>query len=263
MPASARWSSSASPISSVGARRVAQAAKRLGGIEVGRQEVRPERRERRVEALGARLEQLDDRGVEADRDRAGDLEDEAGPAGRPAPALAGPVAVPRAVHPQVRPQLEAAVEPDQQVLAQRLDRVDRAGRRSRWTCGPGPGRARAARTSRPTRYGRRPAAVRKSVSPSGIGVGCLALPRAADGQAAIARRRSRPRAAGRGHGDSPTGSPSTLRMTSSRTRPSRRARPAPASAAAATSGSSAAGSVWSVEPPRSRYSAATPSTSTT
>ena len=38
----------------------------------------------------------------------------------------------------------------------------------RWTCGTGPGPlARAAVTVRPTRYGRSPAAVRKSVSPSG------------------------------------------------------------------------------------------------
>ena len=38
---------------------------------------------------------------------------------------------------------------------------------SRSTCGPG-ARALAAATSRPTRYGRSPAAVRASVSPSGI-----------------------------------------------------------------------------------------------
>src|SRR6185312_17537651 len=45
-------------------------------------------------------------------------------AGRAAPPFTGAVAVPRPVHPQVRPQFEAAVEPDQQVLALRLDRVD-------------------------------------------------------------------------------------------------------------------------------------------
>ena len=77
-----------------------------------------------MERLGALFEELDDRGVEADRDRARDLEDEPRPRRRPAPALARPVAMPRAVHPQVRPDLEAVVEADQQVLAERLDRGD-------------------------------------------------------------------------------------------------------------------------------------------
>ena len=124
IPARARWSSSASRDRHPGARRVAQAADRLVGIEIGRQQVRPEPPERRVERLGALLEELHDRGVEADRDRARDLDDEPGAPGRPAPALARPVAVPRAVHPQVGPDLEAVVEADQQVLAEGLDRGD-------------------------------------------------------------------------------------------------------------------------------------------
>ena len=78
----------------------------------------------RVKRFGARLEQLDLGGVEADRDRAIDFQHEPCPTGRPPPALAGSIAVPRAVHPQVGTQLEAAVEPDQQVLALRLDRVN-------------------------------------------------------------------------------------------------------------------------------------------
>ena len=49
-------------------------------------------------------------------------------AGGAAPALTRPVAVPRAVHPQVRPHLEAVVEPDQQVLALRLDGRSRSPR---------------------------------------------------------------------------------------------------------------------------------------
>ena len=93
-----------------------------------------------MERLGARLEQLDHGGVEADRDRARDLEHEARPTGRPAPALARPVAVPRAVHPEMRPQLEAVVEPDQQVLAERLDRGDRRARDPARPAAPGPGR---------------------------------------------------------------------------------------------------------------------------
>ena len=97
---------------------------RLSAVEVGREQVGPEPRERRMDGLGARLEQFDDGGIETDGDRPIDLEDEPGTAGWAAPSFAGAVAVPRAVHPQVGPQLEAAVEPDQQVLALRLDRVD-------------------------------------------------------------------------------------------------------------------------------------------
>ena len=102
-------------------RRIASAC-----VEVGRQQVRPEPPERRVERLGALLEELDDRGIEADRDGARDLQHEPGTTGRAPPALAGPIAVPRAVHPQVGPDLEAVVEPDEQVLAERLDRGDLA-----------------------------------------------------------------------------------------------------------------------------------------
>src|SRR6188474_975197 len=72
----------------------------------------------------ALFEKLDDRGVEADRDRTRNLDDEPGASGRSPPTLARLVAVPRAVHPQVGPDLEAVVETDQQVLAERLDRGD-------------------------------------------------------------------------------------------------------------------------------------------
>ena len=81
-------------------------------------------RARRAEG-GARppaLEQLDDGRVEADGDRAGNLEDER------APGRAGGASAPRArsgataVHPEVRPELQPVVEADQQVLAVRLDR---------------------------------------------------------------------------------------------------------------------------------------------
>ena len=123
-PAIARWSSSATPIFEAGALREPIAAMHLGGIEVGAEQVRTEPGQRRVEMLRPRLEQLDDRGVEADRDRAIDLEHEARPTGRSTPALTRPIAMPRAVHPQVGPQFQPAVEPDQQVLALRLDRVD-------------------------------------------------------------------------------------------------------------------------------------------
>ena len=77
-----------------------------------------------MDDLGAALEELDDRRVEADGDGARDLEDERGARRRAAPRLARAVAVPRAVQPEVRPQLEAAVELDEQVLAGGVDGVD-------------------------------------------------------------------------------------------------------------------------------------------
>ncbi len=77
-----------------------------------------------MERLGPLLEELDDRGVEADGHGARDLDDQAGPGRRPAPRFAGPVAMPRAVHPQVGPDLEPVVEADQEVLAERLDGGD-------------------------------------------------------------------------------------------------------------------------------------------
>jgi hypothetical protein len=77
-----------------------------------------------VQRFGPLLEQLDDGRIEADGDRTIDLEDEPGPGRRPAPALPGPVAVPRAVHAQVRAQLEAAIEADEQVLALGIHALD-------------------------------------------------------------------------------------------------------------------------------------------
>ena len=78
MPASARWSRSASAIERSARSGRAKAAKRLISIEVGAEQVRSELPERRVERLGALLEELDDRCIEADRDRARDLEHEPG-----------------------------------------------------------------------------------------------------------------------------------------------------------------------------------------
>ena len=69
------------------------------------------------------------------------------------------------------PDLEAVVEADQEVLAERLDRGDLATDDAvDLRDGAGPA-VRAAVTVRPTRYGRSPAAVRKRVSPSGIRLG--------------------------------------------------------------------------------------------
>ena len=74
-----------------------------------------------MERLGALFEELDDRRIEADRDGARHLEHQSGTPGRTAPALVGAVAMPRAVHAQMGPDLEAVVEPDEQVLAERFD----------------------------------------------------------------------------------------------------------------------------------------------
>ena len=79
-----------------------------------------------MEDLGALFEKLYHRGVETDRDRAWDLDDQPGASGWSPPPLTGPVAVPRAVHPEVGPDLETVVEADQQVLAKGLDRGDLA-----------------------------------------------------------------------------------------------------------------------------------------
>ena len=122
-----------------------------------------------MDRLRAPLEQLDRRGIEADGDRARHLEHEAGPGRWTPPALVRAVAVPRAVHAEVGPDLEPVREADEEVLADRVDRLDpHPDDPPDLGHGPGP-RVRAAVTTRPTRYGRRPAAVRASVSPSGIG----------------------------------------------------------------------------------------------
>ena len=88
------------------------------------EQIGSEPRERRMDRLGARLEQLDHRGIETDGDRAGHLDHESCPSGRAAPGLTRAVAVPGAVHSKMGSQLEAVVEPDQEILADRLDARD-------------------------------------------------------------------------------------------------------------------------------------------
>src|SRR4029077_6317770 len=101
------------------------AADRFIGIEGGIEQVRPEPAERGVERYRPCLEEIDGPGIEADRNRARDLEDEDGPGGRPAPGPARPVAMPRPVHAEVGPKLEAVAELDPEVLAGRDDVADR------------------------------------------------------------------------------------------------------------------------------------------
>src|SRR5258705_12049109 len=79
-----------------------------------------------MEVLGGLLEQLDHGRIETDGDGASDLDDQARTCRRTPPALPRPVAMPRAVHAQVGTELEATVEPKEQVLALRLDLVDAA-----------------------------------------------------------------------------------------------------------------------------------------
>ena len=261
MPASARWSSSASPIVDRRApasrrRRCASAASKSAASRSG-----PSRDSAGWSASARGLEQLDHRRVEADGDGARDLEDEPRPRRRPAPALAGPVAMPRAVHPQVGPELEAAVEPDQQVLALRLD-----ARRS--VCADdavGPAARAGARRARRDVAARRgtAAAPRRSERACRLqasGDQRRRRARTADQPAIAPRHEARTRAGAPrqvADGDSPTGSPSTLPMTSSRTRPSatsvaqRRAARPPRRPGRRTPAASGA-----TMPPRSRYSAA-------
>ena len=78
-----------------------------------------------MKRFGARLEQLHDRRVEADRDGVRDLDDQDRPGCRSAPRLAGSIAVPRPVHPEMSPDLEPVRAADEQVLADRLHRFDR------------------------------------------------------------------------------------------------------------------------------------------
>ena len=104
--------------------RQAQASMRFRRIKGRGEQIRPQARQRRMEVFRALLEEFDDRSIEADRDRARHLQHQSRPRRRPSPALAGSIAVPRPVHAQVRPDLQAAVEPDEQVLAKRLHGVD-------------------------------------------------------------------------------------------------------------------------------------------
>ena len=202
-----------------------------------------------MERLGALLEELDDRGVEADRDRARDLEDEARPAGRPAPSLTRSVAVPRAIHPQVGPDLEAVVEPDQQVLAERLDRGDLAADDPRHL-------RDGARPARPGRGDGPPDEVRPQ--PGGRPEEGVALGHSGPGpwrsedetaiagnEAGLEQERPERRRADLLAVDLADDQLTDATVGDERAQGTRRA-------VTATAGSSAAGSVWIVDPPRSR-----------
>lgn len=151
----------------LGPRRGPQPAPGLREVNVGSQEVGAEAAEGRMEVLSALFEELDDGHIERDGDRARDLEDERRAAGRAAPRLAGPVAMPRLA--------QAEMGWTSRPLSKRMSRFLPSESTS-VTVAPttfeiaGPGtRARAALTQRPRRCGRRPSAVRASESPSGIG----------------------------------------------------------------------------------------------
>src|SRR5262249_14989453 len=109
-----------------GLRRAEPSAGLLGVLRAeGRaKQVGSQARQRRVDPLEARFEELERWAVEADRDRVRRLEHELCACGRPPPALALRVAMPRTVHPEVAAELEAVVEANQEMLALGLDRRD-------------------------------------------------------------------------------------------------------------------------------------------
>ena len=182
----------------LGARRVAQPAMHLGGIEVGRQQVRPELRQRRVEVLGPRSRTARRPGRRS-RPR---------PRRRPR-ARGGPG---RAVGASARRADSGATSrssaggsgsarPPSNRISRFLPCDSTASMRLptiRWTCGTGPGPGPGP-PARPARRGT--AAGRRR-----CGRACrlrawwrwLALPGAADGQAAIAGTEPGRERAGRG-----------------------------------------------------------------
>ena len=121
-PQNTRWSSRTSarlaPGVVVGQQQLDAAAE----VGVGAAQVRPEPAEAGVAAGVGRAVRLDDRGVEADRRPAVDLDQRPHLVVRPLPALAGAVEVPRPAHPHVRVQDDAVVPLDLEVLAVALHR---------------------------------------------------------------------------------------------------------------------------------------------
>ena len=110
------------------------------------------------------------RSGEAHRDPVVDLDDTATEVSRLPPPLAAAVEVPGPGHPHVGLERETTRESDQQVLADRLDRVDpltRSRDGSRATCG-----ASKRRRVAPTSTGASRSAARWMVSPSGTGQVC-------------------------------------------------------------------------------------------
>ena len=170
IPATARWSSSASPsaTASRSRRRVSASSVRSSGrAGPGRAPAarawRIELRSEAARRTGASKQTATLPLVSSTHARA--------PRGQP-PRLARAVAVPGALHPQVGAQRGAALEADEQVLAARLDRARPARRRARQVGHAAESRrgwARAAVTTAARRARRRSTvAVRKIVSPSGM-----------------------------------------------------------------------------------------------
>ena len=119
--------------------------------------------------------QFDDRGAEAHRDRPVGLEDRLHLPRRPAPLLARLVDVPGTLHPHVAVDREAIVEPDQQVLADRLDLGDLLARQSLEIAGTGI-EQRLAFEREPQGGGRAPDRVAFGHNPEGYGAGRQGIP---------------------------------------------------------------------------------------
>ena len=100
-------------------------------------------------ACSVYLDELGDRNVEPDRLEVRGRHQHSHVARASAPALAGPIDVPAAVHPHVRAQHESAGEVHQQVLADAIALVRRS-----WPSADGR-RARASAPETPTRSARR------------------------------------------------------------------------------------------------------------
>ncbi len=255
-PQATRWSSSATPISSL--RSSTRAHPRDRGIDVGVGDVGAGEVGTEVRESGRRgraVRELDDRRGEAHRGPTVDLDDRAGQLRALPPPLPGAVQVPRARHPHVGAQRGTSLEPDEQVLADRLDRFDAlAG----WGRRPPPvAWWRVRRTSE--------LPGERRTQPVGGAMQRVALGHAAnaiggpDTRALDSPRRTRRLAARRPRPARSRRAPARRRPCGSRGTGTGRGRPA----RAAPAPSRPTPNVTRLCPPRSRCAASSPSTSTT
>ena len=156
MPARLRWSSRASPRGRAGSRE--EVAQGPVGVPVGAQQVGAEVADGPVLVGGA--QQFQDGEAVADGGVGGGAEDRPDlVGGAAAPALAGGVHLPGAVHPQVGVEGEAALDAGEEVLAARGDVQDgAAGEIGRGELG----HAEVGAGQQPARRGRRAAAARSA-----------------------------------------------------------------------------------------------------
>jgi hypothetical protein len=99
---------------------------RRPSVEVVGEQIRPQRRHRRVPRQGASAPKLGHRNVEGHRLEVGGLQHHPHRRPRAPPALAGTVDVPAPLHPQVAAEDEIAGQLDQEVLSHAAHRLHRA-----------------------------------------------------------------------------------------------------------------------------------------